>query len=202
VYASGHTITSALFGFAASRSLSLPLVPTVVVSLAMNHLDVDHLFEHGVDDGTVNSLVTHSLHIYGSVPIFAACALAAAGILRPHWAVVVAGAYSLHLAADAFAYAIGYSIPGQFVATLAAYSALVLLLRRAYPPEVARRGTFFFVAAWLACDLEAGTVHFVLGIRPEESAIPWVLPHVVGLCIWTSFARLFRTSAVSAPTSP
>jgi hypothetical protein len=192
VYTAGHAVTSALFGFAASRNLRLSLVPTVVVSLAINHLDIDHVWRVGVDDGTINSLVTHTFHVYGGVPIFVACALAAAGLLDARWAVVLAGAYALHLAADALAYAISYSIPGLVVATAAAWAALALYVRRTQSPEVARRAIWFFFAAWWVCDLEAGFVHFVLGMDPAKSAIPWILPHVMGLAVWTSFAWLFR----------
>ena len=196
---SGHVVTSALFGFAASRTLRLPLVPTVVVSMAMNHLDIDHLWGVGVDDGTANSLVTHAFHVYGGIPIFVACALAAAGVLEARWAVVLAGGYALHLADDALAYALSYSIPALSIITAVVWAGLVLYVRRTRSPDIARRATWFFLAAWLASDLQAGVVHFVLRIDPSRSAIPWIVPHFVGIAIWTSFAWLFRERRIDLP---
>lgn len=45
----------------------LRFVPLASGLIAINALDIDHVFTCHLDDGTVNSLVLHGLHVYGGV---------------------------------------------------------------------------------------------------------------------------------------
>ena len=191
MYASGHTLVSATFGFSASRRFGLPLVPVVVYCLAINHIDLDHVLNYRIDDGTTNSMIMHPLHVYGGVAIFAFCALAVAGRVAPAWALVLAGGYGLHLAADALAFAVSYKIVALEIINVAAYVLLIAVLRRTQP-AAARAFAIFFLADWLVQDAQAGFIHFVLGIRPDESLVPILAANVLGAFWWIAFALFAR----------
>jgi hypothetical protein len=192
MYCTGHVLSSTLLATLGARRFRLRFVPLASGLIAMNALDIDHVFTCHLDDGTVNSLVLHGLHVYGGVLLLFILIWGFVLPNRPPTVFLVACGAALHYAGDAFAYAIGYHMP-----SLIALDVLILtvLLNIQHPLSngYALKGhRWFFVSAAIFCSGAQLFVHFALELRPPFSIVPCILSPALTLLVACAFFLLFN----------
>lgn len=194
MYTGDHIVLSTGLGLLLAKRLRLAPVPLIAILIGINLIDLDHLVFYRLDDGTANSLTLHPLHIYAGVIVFLLILLPLISRVRIAVAYALAGGVSLHLAADALAYAFDYD-----VATLVALGVLGLLgfaalARAVVVPRLAAPVTLFAAAAWLLCYASQGIIHYGLHLDPRLSRVPWIVPQlwtlILAVAFWAIFARL------------
>jgi|GEM_PF-4350834 len=210
MYAGDHIVLSATYGVYAARKLRLPPLGVVVTAVAVNMMDFDHQIFYYLDDGTLNSLTLHPLHIYAGCFIFALHMLwlHAQGKTTHTWSkiggysLIALGGIALHLTADALAWSFRYGIPLMLcvsVVNVALFTYTCRGLRPLVGSNLSWQFCGFFIVWLFAADLQVALFEYVLGIHAPESR--WAFfpgPVFMGLAALSAWG-VFRKTTLSKP---
>ena len=110
MYSAGHTLTALTLASYIHKRFGFRFIPAAVLLILANLIDLDHIFNFRLDDGTANSLTLHPVHIYSGVLVFF---LLLVGSLVKKWMpylFIFAAGILLHLSADTLAFALSYNL--------------------------------------------------------------------------------------------
>ncbi len=177
----GHILTATLYTKIAAPRLKLDFVRMLTVVILMNMIDLDHLINYAQDDGTANSLTLHPGHIYSSVIIFG---LILFSLFQKRYKAVVymiAGGLSLHMAADALAYAFGYSLTALVVMDAILGIMLILYRNKLDTTVPGNRLILFLTAITILSASSQYYLAFILKLDPTKEIIMYVVPNLIFL---------------------
>lgn len=164
----------------------------IALFIACNAIDFDHLLYYHLDDGTINSLATHPLHLYvGSVIMgLITCSF----IFRKHmlWWLAVITSLCTHLASDALAHSVNYRIP--FILTIAVIQLgfLYWILKKLTPSNWVIPVFSFALFAQLFNIAEPLLTVYGLNWAPQTHIAVWIIPPTLALIFAALFKVVFR----------
>ena len=174
--------------------LSFPTLITIMIGV--NAIDFDHLFYFHLDDGTLNSLTTHPLHLYAGLLMFLLIALSLYYQRYAPWLWITIAGIATHLASDAVAHFIGYYPPYMLIIVVAQLILLYPILK--FSVEKNRRWAIYGFA-WVAeivCIAQLLIFVFGLGMNPKTNILLWITPPTLALIFAGLFYKFFRTTAI------
>jgi len=192
MYCGGHILASTALAMASSKRLQIDFVKLTSLMIATNLIDFDHLRYFYLDDGTANSLVLHSLHIYSGVLFFLIFLGGLAFRKFQNWSFALSGGFALHLAGDAVAYWFDYSIIILGFFDVALLILIAIMAKKSLPGIPFWNFMAFFIAAEIISTGTQVYLSFVLKLVPEENIIVYVVSPVLFLITAVAFWMIFK----------
>ncbi len=192
MYMGDHIVISIGVAAIASRVLKLPFLHVAVLFMLANLIDLDHLINYHLDDGTANSMLLHPLHMYSTYIISTFLLI---GLIRPKarslcW--LFSAAISLHIFLDAVSAMMHYEIPSLLMTSLVTTCLSCFAVYRCLNnKKLAKQVIIFMLGSLVICNLELVIAVYALKIVPQSSFCFWLVPPFLSLILTVIFWKLF-----------
>ncbi|HCL56822.1 MAG TPA: hypothetical protein DHW82_07420 [Spirochaetia bacterium] len=193
MYCTGHILSTSLLSLGVAKRFEQSFFRLYFWMLLANLIDFDHLIFYSMDSGGANSLILHPLHIYSGTLIFFLFLMGMIFKNRFFIFIPTAMSLSLHLAADALAYFISYSVLILAFLDILMFSFLLFFLRKfLLKKPVFKSLSFFYSILLIFPSLIQAFVHYGLKLKPEENFSVYLICPLIILLTALIFGFLYK----------